>query len=121
MNKYSSINYFSDTGNRGSLSELHANVVTYLNAGEDEEIKEWLEPIYLFLEWTSIGNQQAPFPALDALPIPVGMVVNPVPGHNQAYTVPSVVDGEFLLGRITIQFPNARGTVVSSPLPLIFR
>ncbi len=122
MNKYTCITTLGDPGaEKGDLYEVVENFNRYINEQDDEEMRVWLDPDYIFIDWSGSAvpppylNLAAVVPPLSAT-IPV---LNTT--HSQCYMVPNAKDAEYLLGAVTTRWPGTIGVHSQSNAPLTMR
>jgi hypothetical protein len=120
LNHYSSIQMFDDSGDQGQVNKIMNDVDAYLAAGNDEEMREYLDPVYIILDWTQ-GPFQLPFPNLGQLAIQGNFPINVVPLANYIYIVNDERDGDYILGQLVVRFPGVRGYVMSTKVPIRIR
>jgi hypothetical protein len=66
LNHSSSIQMFDDLGDQGQVNKIMDDVDAYLAARNDEEMRAYLDPVYIILDWTQ-RPFQLPFPYSDQL------------------------------------------------------
>jgi len=122
LNKYISISHVGDNDDSGSISDLLADVNSYLLEGNDEEMREWLDPNYIVVEWSNALLLPGPLPDLTAIVPPLSPTIALIAtGQPQCYIVPSLTAGNFLLGILVQRWPGARGFCFSSATPVELR
>ena len=121
INKYSYITGKDDVpgADVGYLYSVMERVNRYSLNGNDEEMRRWLDPNYIIVDWTNT-NQGLPYPNLAALAPPLP-TATPIVATAQAncYIVPHREDGQFILGLLIMRFPGLTGFVLSSPTPSV--
>lgn len=122
MNKYTCVTTVDDPGTeRGDLYEVMAKVNRYISEEDDEEMQHWLDPDYIFIDWSG-SAVSLPYPNLATLVPPLSNTIQLLnTTHSQCYMVPSEKDGEFLLGVITTRWPGTVGVHSHSNIPLTMR
>lgn len=123
MNKYNCITNKNDTPDAdvGSLYSIVEKVNIYLLDDQDEEMRRWLDPEYIVIDWTN-SALAFPYPNLTNLApplsatIPLGMTA-----QTDCYVVPNREDGHFLLGILIQRFPGCMGVLFSTPTSVVFR
>lgn len=120
MNNFVSISHAGTNGNdAGTLSDMLQQVTSYLQEGRDEEMQFYLDPIYIVVDWTATLLPVTPN-LVTVLPA-LGTVVILPSGQKNCYIVPSLTDGNFLLGQVVQRWPGVCGFCIGSPLPLELR
>ena len=122
MNNYSCITTIDDPGTeRGNLYEIVQRVNSHVCDEDDEEMRTWLDPDYITVDWTGSGVPQ-PHPNLATIIPPLSPTIPLVnTAHTQCYLVPNEQDAEYLLGAINTRWPGIVGFHCQSVNPLLFR
>ena len=93
----------------------------YLLDGNDEEMRRWLDPDYIVVDWSNTV-QALPYPNLTSLAplLPTSIPIIATIQSN-CYLLPNREDCQFVLGLLIMRFPGLTGFSLSSPVPLVFR
>ena len=123
MNTCLSIQMCGDTGDCGELPSYLSRFNNWIDSGVDPEMRRWLDPDYIFLDWTHYPPVAAGgipnIPTLAMFPLHPNVITAPVLNFSAAFRVNDNNSAHFFMGLMKLSFPGLQGVVVSVPTALV--
>jgi hypothetical protein len=118
MNPILSINCREDDASKqGNIHKFLSDFNYWIEDGNNPDLRQWLDPDYLFIDWSLY---QGVVPLFIEFPAHPNIVIQEIPEFRHGFRVASRDSAHVLLGMMVNAYPRLRGVSVSSGVALSF-